>query len=241
MLNKNKKTIIAGAVVFVLVVAALSTFLIIVLRNRQSLSQLGEVRKAASLDEYVETDSKLMHKKNMEPLQLSRKEVVPPVPTRIDLRKITMTPVLVEGGDAVYEAVGELPGKNFFRLEPENLNKIFSISSPDQALKYIDFLMVATGRSSYDRVRTTVWKTSDYDKIGCKVMPDDENLPLPTDRPVSQAKVSGDGFEVDWVYFTPALPAGYHQMIIQVEKDGGFTIKDSPEKPFWPCGGGFVF
>jgi len=152
-----------------------------------------------------------------------------------------MTPISVVGGDAIYTAIGELPGNKFFRLEPDNLDKIFSVRSPEEALKYIDFLMITAGRSSYARARRTVWQAGDYDRIGCKDVANNQNLSLPNDRPVSQAKISGDGFEVTWIYFTPTVPAGYHKMVLQVEKNGGFTIEDSPDEPFWPCGQGFVF
>jgi len=240
MLNKNKKIIIAGLAVFVIVIAML-TAMIAANKGKQDFSQLGPVRQAVSLDEYIKTDSGFMSKQNAEMLRLPQKQVDPPVPVKIPLEKIFMVPVMVGGGDAIYSVVGQLPGNNFFRLEPENLNKIFSINNPDEALKYVDFLMVSAGRSGYDRIRRTVWQVSDYDKIGCKVMPEDENMPLPENRPVSQAKQVGEKFEVTWIYFTPTVPAGYRKMVVEVRRDGGFTIKDNPEEPFWSCGGGFVF
>jgi len=242
MSSKYKKLIIAGMAVFVVVVVALLAAIWLLKRAQDNkVKQLGEVRQAASLDDYIESDQGLMHKQNMEGLQLAPKEVVPPVPTQLPVEKITMAPIMEVGGDAVYAAVGELPGNKFFRLEPDNLDKIFSVNTPDEALKYIDFLMVTAGRSSYDRARTTVWQTGDYEKLGCRVSPDEPNKPLPTNRPVSQAKVSGDGFEVTWIYFTPVLPAGYHKMVVQVANNGGITIEDNPNDAFWSCGGGIVF
>ena len=245
MLNKNKKIIIAGVVVLVVIVVVL--LVVALLAKRQVLKQvqddrgLGEVRTAVSLDEYVKTDAGLMQKENSEALMLPLKEVTPPVPTQIELRKITMAPIGIVGGDAVYAVIGELPDNKFFRLEPDNLNKIFSVNSPEEALKYVDFLMVTAGRTSYDRARTTIWRTADYEKSNCKTLLDKEEVLPPKDRPVSQAKVSGSGFEVSWVYFTPVLPAGYHKMIFQVEKDGSFEILENPDEPFFACGGGVVF
>ncbi|MFH1182785.1 MAG: hypothetical protein V1690_00800 [Candidatus Moraniibacteriota bacterium] len=259
MLNKNKKIIITGAIALVLIIAALLVAVLIskkeILRlaplaQDDNIKQLGEVRQAASLDEYIEADPGLMHKKNAGELQLSQKEVVPPVPTQIEIEKITMAPIMLGGGDAVYAVIAQLPGNKFFRLEPDNLNKVFLVSNPEEALKYIDFLMVTAGRSSYDRARTTVWQAGDYDKIGCGGMLEGTKQPLTAppngvsslnSRLASQAKISGAGFEVSWVYFTPVLPSGYHKMMLQVEKNGSFTIKDDPEEPFWPCGGGIVF
>lgn len=241
MLNKNKKIIVAGVIVLILIVTTLVGVKILKKIQDDTIKQLGEVRKAASIDEYIETDPGLLHKENAEELQLTKKEVVSPVPTQIKLEKITMAPVGMAGGDVIYDIIGELPDNNFFRLESNNLDKLFSVNSPEEALKYIDFLMITAGRSSYDRARKTVWETPDYEKIGCKVTPEDENKTLPKDRPISQAKIADDGFEVNWVYFTPTTPAGYHKMVLQVEKNGAYIIKNSPDSPFWPCGEGFVF
>lgn len=241
MLNKNKKIIIilVAAFVVVLVVALVSNK--ILKRVQDDTSQLGEVKKAANLDEYIKNDPELAQGKELEDSGISRMEITPPVPTQIPIDKITMTPVGLGGGDPVYAPVVELPGNKFFKLEQNNSDKVFSVTNPEEALKYIDFIMVSAGQSNYDRIKQTVWRSSDYDKIGCKDVANNQNLALPTDRPVSLAKVSGTGFEVTWVYFTPTVPAGYHKMVLQVEKDGGFTIKNNPDQAFWPCGQGFVF
>ena len=242
MSNKNKKAIIIGllGVVLILTVIAVSVKILKQVQD-DTLEQQLQVKTADNVDTYIESDPGLMHRKNAQAMKLPSKEVIPPVPTQVDLEKITMAPIMMVGGDVIYGAIGQLPNNKFFRIEPENLNKVFSINSPDEALKYVDFLMVTAGRSSYDRARTTVWETADYEKIGCKVAPDDPDMPLPTSKPVSQAKVSGNAYEVIWIYFTPTVPAGYHKMILQVEKNGGFTIKDYPEEAFWSCGGGVVF
>jgi len=241
MSSKNKKIIIAGLTAFILIVVALLAATITIEEEKQDFSQLGEVREAANLDEYIKTDPELAYGKNLQSAGVERREINLPVATKIQLNKIVMAPVGLVGGDVIYAAVGELPNNNFFRLEPDNLNKIFLVSTPEEALKYVDFLMVTAGRSSYDRTRTTVWQVSDYDKIGCRVMPEEENLPLPKDRPISQSKQLNNGFEVTWIYFTPTLPAGYHKMMVEVGKDGGISVKDNPEEAFWPCGKGFVF
>lgn len=242
MSNKNKKAIIIGLLVIVLILIVIAVSVKILKQVQDDKSkQLGEVRQAANLDAFIESDPGLMHKKNAQAMQLSNKELNSPIPTQIPLEKITMVPIMMVGGDVVYGAIGQLADNKFFRIEPENLNKIFLINSSEEALKYIDFLMVTAGRSSYDRARTTVWKVADYDKIGCKVAPDDPNMPLPIDRSVSQAEPSGGGYKVVWIYFTPTFPAGYYKTTFQVEKDGGFTIEDNPNEPFWSCGGGIVF
>jgi len=243
MVNKNKKIIIGLlALLSISIIMALAVGVGIWKQTQgDKLKQLGEIRQMASIDEYIESDPGLLHKKNAEALGLAPQKIIVPVSTQIPLQGITMAPIVVEGGDAVYAAVGELPNNKFFRLEPDNLNKIFSVNDSKEALKYIDFLMVTAGRSSYDRARTTVWKTADYDRIGCRTMPDEENRALPGDRPASQAKVSGDGYEVTWVFFTPTVPAGYFKAALRVEKDGGYSVISDPTEPFWPCGGGFVF
>jgi hypothetical protein len=241
MSNKNKKIIIGLVVLLIVAAVAAGVGIWKRYQDDNQLKQLGEIRQAASIDDYIESDPGLMHKKSAEELELAPKEITAPVPAQIPLQKMTMAPIGMEGGDAIYSIIGELPNNNFFKLGPDKFNKVFSVGSPGEALKYVNFLMVTAGQSSYDRARTTVWSQTDYDKLGCQAGSNESSRSLPTDRPVSQTKGSGDGFEVTWIYFTPAVPAGYHKMLLQVGKDGEYSVLDDPDDPFWPCGGGFVF
>ena len=238
MLNKNKKIIVGILLILVLIIIVFLASLAVRKKNEE---QLAGTKKAVNLDEYIQADPELLPGGELEAAGIERKEIIPPVSTQIPINKITMLPVGLGGGDSIYTSVVELPGNQFFKLGGDNIDKVFSVSNPQEALKYVDFLMVTLGRSNYDRVKQTVWQAADYDKIGCGALPGNGNRALPKERPVSQAKISGDGFEVEWVYFTPALAAGYHKTLIQVEKNGGFTVKDNSGEPFWSCGGGFVF
>lgn len=237
--KRYKKIIIAGALV--LLVGVFAGIGIVKRIQENKISQLGEVRQAASLDEYIENDPRLLDNETAEKFQLSRKEIVPPVPSRIKIEKITMVPVIMVGGDAVYDIVAQLPGNQFLRITPDNFNKVFLVSNPEEALHYVDFLMVVAGRNIYARAKKTVWSSTDYDAIGCKTYPGGKDAPLPDKRVVSQARNYRDGFEVDWVYFTPAIKSGYYKKVIQVGRDGGYKIKNDSKEPFWPCGGGIVF
>lgn len=240
MLKKLKLSwglIIALFVLVVVIVAIVFS----VNKKNEVLKQELQTRKASDLDQYVSTDPNFVSEKKLKEFGLKNQEVQAPVPTKIELNKITMVPNLMEGGDVIYSVIGELPDKSFFQIETDKLNKIFTVNSAEEATKYIDFLMITAGRSSYDRARKTLWKPEEYDKIGCKDVVKNEALPLPKDRPVSQAKVSGDGFEVTWIFFTPTFPAGYHKIVYQVGRDGAYSVKESTGEPFWPCGQGFVF
>ena len=110
-------------------------------------------------------------------------------------------------------------------------------------MKYVDFLGVTMGSSAYNRARKTVWQTADYDTIGCQATPDSPagKIPGQTTRKITSAQQNPDGFEVNWVYFTPTYPAGYFLDTYLVKTDGEISNLNVPDQPFWACGGGFLF
>lgn len=238
--KKNKKRIIVVVAILVLASTLMGVGIFKRIQDNK-IKELGEARLARNLDEYVRNDPELMKREDAEKFQLSQKEIVPPVSSRFRIKKFTMVPVATMGGDVVYDLIAELPGNRFLRIKPENFNKVFSVSSPGEALDYVDFLMAVAGQNIYARVKKTVWSRADYDTIGCKAYPGGKDAPLPGDRPISQARSSREGFEVDWVYFSPAIKSGYYKKVIQVGRDGGYEIKDDSREPFWPCGGGIIF
>jgi len=241
MPNKNKKII--WIVLLAVVIIAIFAFIALRVFYPQNLymNNIKDAAKADSLDNYVAAKTDLLTQDKAKPLGLDQKVVVPPVPVKIPEMKITLVPQLMVGGDALYSPVVEIPGGKFFTLTSDNFKNLFSINKPEEAIQYINFLYVTMGRSSYSRIKETVWQTSDYDKIGCRVMAEEPNKPLPVNRPVSFAKAVDSGFEVDWIYFTKAFPSGYYKDTYIVSKDGEVTIQDKADQPFWPCGQGIMF
>jgi len=239
---ENQKFIwVLVGVIIVLVVISLAIFWITGQRRSTNNPILGEAKKADNLESFVKNNTQLMTKEKAEPLSLENLDVTPPVPTKVNIKKITLVPKLIVGGDALYEPVVELPGNNFLILSPAQYKEVFSVNTADEALEYIEFLEIKMGKSTYDRIRQTVKQVGDYDKIGCRVMQEEENKPLPMDRAVSQVKEQNDGFAVEWVYFTQAYPAGYYKISYFVGRNGDVVAKDKPDQPFWSCGQGILF
>ena len=149
---------------------------------------------------------------------------------------------MVVGGDTVYVPVASFSGNKYFILKPDNIKNIFTVNNPEEAIKYIELAVVNLGWSTYDRVKKVVNKSEDYDTIGCRIMPEDQNNPLPASRPVSNAVKTPRGYEVTLVYFTPVNPAGYYTGAYLLGEDGSITAKEDNSKLFWKCGeGGIVF
>lgn len=202
--------------------------------------EIEGVKEAASLEEFVKTQTNLMSKEKAKALGIGNKEVSIPVKADLPNLKITLVPELMVGGDVVYKAIGEYDGK-FFILNREEWKKVFSVEKKEDAIKYVDFLLAKIGEKTYDRIKQTVFVKGDYEKIGCRVMPDEENSPLPVERPTSAVDETENGFEVTWIYFTAGFPAGYYKERYLVDKEGDLRVLEKNEKPFWPCGNGILF
>jgi len=234
----SKKTI-QNILISILVLGIISLVVVnFTLKQKKGAPQ--EAEKASNLDEYVNQSSELLSTEETQSLLMERKEVSIPVPVKIPSVKITMVPQMLGGGDPVYQPVGEA-NQNFFILDSSNWNKVFKINTPQEAEKYIDFLMVTLGSKKYDRIKKTVWKEADYKQIGCRASEYEKEYPLPKARPVTKAKATNEGFEVTWVYFSAAYPAGYFKEVYLVKKNGEVETKKKQEKPFHSCGTGILF
>lgn len=241
MQNKNKKIalIVLAALVIIAIISLIG--LRVFYPEEKYIAELKDVKTASDLDEFVNGRPELLKSDYAEPLGLERVQVNPPVPVKLPELKITLIPQMMVGGDAIYEPVANFNGNQYFILNPENYQSAFSVNSPEDALKYVEFITVTMGKSSYERAKKIVYESKNYDEFGCKVMPGEQNNPLPDSRPVSLAKRVDDKYEVSLVYFTPVYPAGYYTSNYLVEKDGNITLTEKAGKPFWSCGGGIVF
>ncbi len=241
MFNQKQKIVLLVCVVLTLV----STAILIFSTNQGASNQL----KFTNLDSFLASDPEFAGQKTVKSIGLERKDIDIPLPTKNNLQKITMVPVLAVGGDAIYEPIAQINQNEFVRLNQENASQFFTINTPEEALKYVDFLLTKLGNGGYDRARETIWSETDYQNKNCNLVSQYDNSPsteknfepIPIEKPISQAKKSDKGFAIDWVYFTPTVPAGYFKESLQVDKNGQITFQDKPENPFWACQDGFVF
>lgn len=237
--TKSRKQIWAVVSVIALILVIGIIFFWYKFRIKHNYSELG-AQNAANLDEFIKTQNQLLPQDKAGTMGLKKEDINSPVPTAIETKKITLVPQLMEGGDALYQPVVELPGNKFFVLTPSELKGFFKVDSPQDAIKYVDFIMVKLGKGGYDRMKKTVFVTGDYDKIGCKDLAKGVNLPLPLDRTATTAQSAQGGFDVQWIYYSPAYPSGYFKDSVFVSSDGNIVVKDKSDKPFWNCGTGFM-
>ncbi len=237
--DSQNKRIIRSLLVF-LAVFAIALILIEIMSSNSTVTDIEGLKKATSLDEFIVSNpNDFMSNQEKKAMGLSDTEILSPVPLKVEGAKIIMAPKLLGGGDLVYTPVFAT-GNYFAIITAENLSKIFSPQSPEQAIQYIDFLRTKLGATSYDRSRITVWQKSDYDNIHCK----DDNgndLGLPNERPVTTATSKDNGWEITWIYHSQTVPAGFFREVFEVGKDGSVNLKEKEGEPFWSCGTGILF
>jgi hypothetical protein len=207
MQNKNIFLVIL-MVIFVIGIAAFLS-LRFFYPEEQIISQIKDIKTAGSIEEFIASAPELLTEERAKLLGLAKNEIALPLPSKLPDLKITLVPQMVVGGDTVYVPVASFSGNKYFILKPDNIKNIFTVNNPEEAIKYIELAVVNLGWSTYDRVKKVVNKSEDYDTIGCRIMPEDQNNPLPASRPVSNAVKTPRGYEVTLVYFTPVNPAGY--------------------------------
>jgi len=244
--QKNKKILITLLIALILIVIV--SFMIVSQRTsdkvysptqntEEAKEEVGKKEVPTSgLDEFVQSQKNFLDPKRAQNLHLDRMEVAVPVETKEPVKKITIVPQLISGGDAVYEPVVEMPDGKFFVLQKSAMARFFKINTPEEASRYLDFVEVKMGSSAYDRIKTTIFSRGDYRKKDCK-----DKKEVVTQWPITQARSVEEGFEVDWVYYTPAAKAGYWKKTYFVSRDGDIQLKKNPAAPFWECGPGMVF
>jgi len=241
MLNVILKNKILTSLVALFLIILLSIIIMFIYSSDGQLGGISGAQKATSLDAFVDSlPETFMSSKERAAVGFQKEELQSPVALQIPEAKITMVPKLMGGGDLVYEPVVELGGNNFAVITEDNINKIFKVTSPKEAFLYIDFLRTKMGKNSYDRSRETIFTKEDYAKLGCKDASGAE-LAMPTDQPITTATLVNGNYEVNWIYSSKAFPAGFFKEVFEVRSDGGVTLKEKQEKPFWPCGTGFLF
>jgi len=227
-------------VLITLGVIVFTVILVVYAVNKKKDYGIKGLEKANSLEEYLLKDPSLNQVKE---LGLTNKKVDVPFTPKLDNVEITLVPELMGGGDIIYRTVVKTDRNKYFVLNEDNQNKVFDINSNDEAKKYIDFVMTKIGKTSYDRIRKTVWEEKDYEKIKCN--DSDVNYyggdSIPSKKPITKAVSIQGGYEVTWIYYTPTYPAGYWKEVYTVTKDGNINKKEKSSKPFWSCGGGIMF
>lgn len=192
------------------------------------------------LDQFVKTQKELMAPETAQKLHFKEVEVTAPVPTKKPIAKLTMVPAGLGGGDVMYEPVIETQDGQFQILKKTDYSQFFKISSPDEALDYLKFALVKLGERNYDRMKMTISNIDMYRKE-CRDRQNNLVTSSINPLPLSQAKAVSGGYQVTWVYYSAALPAGYWRKVYLVTPDGDIQLKENPDKPFWRCGRSVVF
>lgn len=200
-----------------------------------------EVAPQSELDKFIITQRDLMSPESARKRKLSQVEIPIPIETKSPIAKLTIVPVVASGGDALYEPIAQSPDGSFFVLRKSDFPKYFKVTSPEKSLAYLDFTMVKTGARGYDRFKKTVYKPEDYQNRECKDKNNNSTVSTVHPLPISEARATAEGFQVNWVYYSPTVPAGYWKKTYLVTQDGDIKPKDNPSKPFFPCGRGFMF
>lgn len=234
----KNRVILAVSLLFL---TSLFSILVIFYYSSSLIMEIPGVQKAKSLEEFLDQNpGKFMTGKEREATNFSIQDVEIPVQKKFEGLEVKLAPKLLGGGDMVYEPVALLGGNYFTALTKNNINNFFKVESEKEAILYVDFLRTKLGKSSYDRIKQTVWSEKDYQKFGCKNEAG-ESITIPENLPVSKATLKDETFSVSWIYFSRAFPAGYFKETFEIKKGGEAFIVEKSEKPFLSCGTGLLF
>jgi len=192
------------------------------------------------LDQFVKTRKEFMAPETARKLGLKEPEVPIPVATKKPIRKLTLVPAGLGGGDVRYEPVIETPNGQFQVLKKSDYPQYFKVDSPDNALKYLKFALVKLGERQYDRIRMTISSPEMYRKE-CRDNKNKVTVSTITPLPITQSQAVSGGYQVTWIYYSGAMPAGYWRKVYLVTPDGDIQLRENSDKPFWPCGRSVVF
>jgi hypothetical protein len=243
MEDKTKKIIFTGAIVLLALVVLIAITILVWPHSRSGPSDSSNepASPESRLDQFLRSEKIILDPAKARKRGLAIKEITVPIKTRASLSHLYLVPTGAAGGDSIYLPVWEDQQGNFSILQYPDYKNIFSINSAQEAANYIDFVRVKLGSSAYDRLKKTVWNPGDYKITDCK---DKNGQPVAssiTPLPLTQATVSSNGYEVSWIYYTPAISAGYWKQTYFVSPDGSFRLEENVGRPFWPCGGSILF